>query len=207
MIQGGVYVCVCLSECALGGLWRRAERDYRCDVGSCLKRVGRRFHLLGLRSWRSDIISLFLHIWMSRGTLSIRCFCGKRFIKSRHSMGLCHLMSITHYRAILQTNDVQRQGILWVFANLCEYGKSTERSRKMLIFVNESCIYDWVMLHVRISHVTHMIELCHLKALTAIQRSEQYLFLCMGHVTNIWMSHGTHAHKSRHNYKWFMSQV
>jgi len=54
--------------------------------------------------------------------------------------------------------------------------------------VIESChTYEWVMSHIRMSHVTHMNESCH-----TYERV----------MSHIWMSHVTHMNESCHTYEW-----
>ena len=51
---------------------------------------------------------------------------------------------------------------------------------------------DWVMSHIWMSHVTHMIESCH-----------TYEWV----MSHIWMSHVTHMNESCHTYEWVMSHT
>ena len=59
--------------------------------------------------------------------------------------------------------------------------------------MKESChTYEWVMSHIRMSHVIHMNESCH-----------TYEWV----MSHIWMSHVTHMNESRHKYKWVMLHI
>ena len=60
--------------------------------------------------------------------------------------------------------------------------------------VNETalCMYEWVMSHIWMSHVTHMNESCH-----------TYEWV----MSHIWMSHVTHRNESSHTYEWVMSHI
>jgi len=59
--------------------------------------------------------------------------------------------------------------------------------------MDETChTYGWVMLHIWMSHVTHMDETCH-------------TYGCV--TSHIWMSHVTHIDESYHTHGWVMSRI
>jgi len=66
-------------------------------------------------------------------------------------------------------------------------------SKSHVTHMNESChIYDWVMSHIRMSHVTHTNESWH-----------TYEWV----MSHIWMSHVTHMNESCHTYEWVICHM
>jgi len=67
------------------------------------------------------------------------------------------------------------------------------RMNELFSHRNESCHeYEWVMSHIRISHVTHTNESCH-----------AYEWV----LSQIWMSLVIHINESYHTYEWAVSHV
>jgi len=63
--------------------------------------------------------------------------------------------------------------------------------------INESChAYEWVMSHIRMSHVAHMKEPCH--------TYDSASFLFGGYCGLIWMRHVTHTNEACHTHEWGM---